>query len=151
MGSHNFGSLEDVKIVLLFVNALGCGSTTPALRTSGCSRPSSPCIHLWKEAITLSPQAMVMRRSPSWGLGSAANALGEGSRGGIGGWWQTSASEDPATFGWFSLQFARSDFPQDIEDPIPIFFPGVVEGACANFANFWEMPVGEFTEEVIHA
>ena len=54
-----------------------------------------------------------MRTSPTISFGAAADAWAAGDVGGIGGWWQTSTSESPTSFGWLSLHFRRSEFPED--------------------------------------
>ena len=118
LGSQSFAALEDVNLF------------RPPLRARSWLRVNDPrskdirlpatlasSVSLWKNAIRLSPQAMVMRRSPTWRLASAADAWATGARGGIGGWWQTCASTDPKSFGWFDVQLSFSDFPVEWDLP----------------------------------
>ena len=76
-----------------------------------------PSVFLLLHSMRLSPLGMVVRRSPTWSLASAADAWATGSKGGIGGWWQRTASEDPNSFGWFSLQFDVGDFEDHLGLP----------------------------------
>ena len=121
MGSRVFQSLDEVKEHRPPMRARSWIRVhDPRSKTVKLSSDMLPSVSLWREAIRLTPLAMTMRPSAINKFGAVADAWAAGDAGGIGGWWQTSTSESPASFGWFELQFKRSDFPSDFELPLDL-------------------------------
>ena len=115
MGNREFSTLDEAKAHRPPMRARSwIRANDPRSKSIKLMKEMVPSVRLWYEAIRLTPLAMTMRRSVVSHLGAAADAWAAGDAGGIGGWWQTSTSEAPASFGWFELQFSRSDFPADL-------------------------------------